>query len=77
MNVSLAAQVLSATTANTLKQFYGSDTHETAEFCKLMDMFFDALNVRSTKEGQFKRKKFLQPYTSLNDEKFHWLESFF
>ena len=58
MNVSVAAQVLSATTSNVLKEYYGHDVHGTADFCKMMDMFFDALNVRSTKEAQFKRKEF-------------------
>ena len=56
MNVFLAAQVLSATTANILEEYHDTDSHGTAEFCRQMDMFFDALNVRSTKEADFKAK---------------------
>ena len=45
MNVRLAAQILSATTASVLKTYHGEDTSETALFCENMDNFFDALNM--------------------------------
>ena len=45
MNVRLAAQTLSATTASVLKTYYGEDTSETALFCENVDNFFDALNM--------------------------------
>eukprot|EP00112_Aurelia_sp_Birch-Aquarium-sp1_P011130 Seg2347.6 transcript_id=Seg2347.6/GoldUCD/mRNA.D3Y31 product="Transposable element P transposase" protein_id=Seg2347.6/GoldUCD/D3Y31 len=77
MNVRLAAQSLSETTAKILKEYYPSDTHGTAEFCNQMDKFFDALNVRSRKEAGLKRKNTLEPYTSVNDWRFHWLENEF
>ena len=59
MNVRLAAQTLSATTASVLRTYYGDDTSETALFCENMDNFFDALNVRITSEGDRKHKNFL------------------
>ena len=59
MNVRLAAQTLSATTASVLRTYYGDDTSETALFCENMDNFFDALKVRNTSEGDRKHKHFL------------------
>ena len=35
----------------------------------MMDAFFDCLNVRSTTEYQKKRKPFLAPYRSDDDER--------
>ena len=77
MNVRLAAQALSETTANILKEYYSNDTHATAELCGYMDKFFDALNVRSPREGTIKRKEFLLPYTRVDDPRFAWLENDF
>ena len=51
MNVPLAAQTLSATTASILRTYYGDDTSGTA---LLRDNFFDSLNVRITSEGEQK-----------------------
>ena len=70
MRVNLAAQVLSATVAAVLQSFGPPEAAATAKFCKMVDGFFDCLNVRSTKEHERKRKPFLAPYTSLNDERF-------
>ena len=39
MNVSFAVQVLSSTAANVLKNYYGEETHVTAELCEYMDKF--------------------------------------
>ena len=61
MNVSFAVQVLSSTVAYVLRNYYGEETHGTAELCKYMDTFFDFLNVRNQIEGVKKRKSFLQP----------------
>ena len=47
MYIRLTARTLSATTASVLRTFR-DDTSETALFCKNMDNFFDALNVRNT-----------------------------
>ena len=51
MNVPLAAQTLSATTASILKTYYGDDTSGNVLLC---DTFFDSLNVRNTSEGEQK-----------------------
>ncbi len=48
----------------------------TAEFCIMMDKFFDCLNVRNTAEFVAKRKPDLKPYSSLDDERFAWLDEF-
>ena len=77
MNVRLAAQTLSATTASVLKTYYGEDTSETALFCENMDNFFDALNMRNTSEGDRKRKNFLKPYRNIDDPRFDWLQNVF
>ena len=77
MNVSFAAQVLSNTIANVLRNYYGEKTHVTAKLCEYMDKFFDCLNVRKQIKGVKKRKSFLQPYTDLNDERFKRLKSDF
>ena len=76
MNVRLAVQVLSETMGNVLKEFGPPEAAATAQFCKMMDQFFDCTNVRNTKEHTSKRKPFLRPYTSINDERFVFLEKF-
>ena len=77
MNVRLAAQVLSTTVSVVLKNFGPPEAQETAELCSLFDTFFDCLNVRNTTEHHFKRKPALMPYTSVDDERFIWLENVF
>ncbi len=77
MNVCLAAHVLSETTGKILKEYDCPDMHGTAEFCLQLDKFFDVLNVRSRKEGDFKCKDALKLYTSLDDERLKWLENTF
>ena len=69
MRVNLAAQVLSASVAAVLKEFGPPEAVETAKLCEMMDAFFDCLNVRSTTEYQKKRKPFLAPYRSDDDER--------
>ena len=76
MNVSFAVQVLSSTVPNVLRNYYGEETHGTAELCGYMDKFFDCLNVRNQIE-RVKKRSFLQPYTNLNDERFKWLKNDF
>ena len=54
------------------------DVLGTAEFCKLMNTFFDCANVRSLTEHVRRRNDFIkQPYTSEDDERFAWLRDFF
>ena len=77
MRVNVAAQVLSATVSAVLTTFGSLESSGTAKLCEMVDSFFDCLNVRSTTEHQRKRKPFLAPYTAVDDERFHWLETTF
>lgn len=77
MRVSLAAQVLSSSVASVMREFSPPDTAATSELCQMMDYFFDCLNVRSPYEHERKRKPYLKPYTSVQDERFIWLQSDF
>ena len=73
MQVRLAAQVLSDTVGNVLNEFGPPEAAGTAQFCLMMDRFFDRLN---RKEWQEKQKDFLKPYKSVDDMRFEWLDSF-
>ena len=77
MKVRLAAQVLSSSVAAVLRTFYPEEKSATAEFCDKVDQFFDCLNVRSCLEHERKRKPFLKPYISVDDERFEWLKEEF
>ena len=76
MRVNLAAQVLSDTVGNVLTHFGPPEAAGTAKFCFMMDKCLDCLNVRNTNEHELKRKPFLKPYKSVNDERFAWLDNF-
>ena len=76
MRVRLASQVLSETVGNVLKQFGPPEAAGTAEFCLMMDMFFDCLNVKNSAEYITKRKPFLKPYETVDDSRFTWLDNF-
>ena len=67
MRVNLAAQVLSSTVATVLRSFGPPEAAGTAKLCEMVDSFFDC--VRSRTELIRKRKPFLAPYTSLQDER--------
>ena len=71
----LAAQILIATNANILNNYYGPETTQTALYCKHMTNFFDCLNVKSTKKGDYSTNEFLKPYTIENDFQFDWLQN--
>ena len=75
MRVRLAAQVLSESVGTVLNEFGPPEANGTAKFC-LLDKFFDCLNVRNTKEHSIKRKPFLNPYESIDDPRFDWLDNF-
>ena len=77
MKVYLATQVLSYTVAKVLFKYYPSDYHATAEFCEMMDLFFDCCNVRNRVEHIRTRKEFRKPYCSQDDERFSWLKEKF
>ena len=51
--------------------FYDQDeTTETRVFIRMIDKFFDCMNVRSKLEGKFRRKDQRLPYTSPKDDRF-------
>lgn len=70
MRVDLAAQVLSASVAAVLQSFGPQESAATSKLCEMIDSFFDCLNVRSLTEHQKKRKPFLAPYRSTDDERY-------
>ena len=61
MRVRLAAQVVSDTVGKVLNEFGPPEAAGTAQFCLMMDNFFDCLNVSNRKEWQEKQKDFLKP----------------
>ena len=73
MNVRLAAQVLSESVFKALTTCGPPEAIGTAVFCRMLDHFFDCLNVKNTAEAVSKAKPFLKPYDFLNDERFTWL----
>ena len=77
MNVKLATQVLSQTTANILFNHYPNETHGSAEFCEKMNKFFDCLNVRNQTEHIKGRKVVVAPYKNVGDERLNWLTTDF
>ena len=77
MTVKFAVQVLSNTMSTVLNLHGPPDASETAKFCKMLDAFFDCLNVRSYEEHVRKRKPFLRPYENQNDDRFDWLVNTF
>ena len=62
--------MLSSTIADALTFEDHDNTIETRQFIRMMDMFFDCLNVRNTIDGKLKRKDFRKPYRSPQDERF-------
>ena len=77
MNVMLAAQPLSSTFSKTLMSYGSPESAGTANFCVLMDGFFDIMNIRYIQSHEFERKPFLAPFTSVNDDRFCWLQNVF
>ena len=74
MNVRLAAQVWSSTVSKTLT------TSWSCWYCKVLlvnNSFFDIMNIRNIRSHEFKRKPFLAPVTSVNDDWFGWLQDVF
>ncbi len=63
-------QVMSETVACALEVLNREGTQQTRLFIRMIDKFFDCLNVKSKKMGLLKRKDFIKPYTSPRDERF-------
>ena len=73
----LATHVLSRSVAIALTQSRKEEVAGTAQFCQMMNDFFDCTNVRSLTEHVSKRNHFIKPYESQDDEKFSWLKDVF
>lgn len=59
--------MLSESVANALEITGGKEVEETVKFIRMMDKFFDTLNVTNLVSGKQKRKPFQSPYVSRND----------
>ncbi len=77
MKVKLAVQVLSKSVAISLRETERDDVTGTAEFCDMMNNFFDCTNVRSLTEHVRKMNSFIMPYESPEDERLTWLKDVF
>ena len=78
MRVNLAVQILSKSMAEALRRSMPIDeVEETANFCQLMNDFFDCCNVRSVHEHERKQNKLLAPYEKCDDPRFVWLAETF
>ena len=58
---------MSESVANALEKTGGKEVEETVKFIRMMDKFFDALNVTNLVSGKQKRKSFQSPYVSGDD----------
>ena len=77
MRVNLAAQVMSETLGKVMLTYGPAKGKETAKLILMIDKFFDCCNTRSLTEGERKRKPFLKPYTSIDDERFEFIKGDF
>ena len=59
--------MLSESVANGLQMVVGEEASETVKFVKMMDRFFDCLNVNNFNRGKQKRKIFQDPYRGSSD----------
>ena len=66
----LVLKVMSETVASALQMVDEENTRATRLFIRMIDMCFDALNVKNRLEGQLKRKDFRLPYTDPSDQRF-------
>ena len=77
MTVKYAAQALSRSVSNVLNEWGPPGAKETAKFFRMIDSFFDLLNVRCLDEGKLKGKPFLRHFDEINDICFDWLKNVF
>ena len=59
--------LLSESIANALEKTGEDEVQETAKFVRMMDHFFDCLNVTNLVTGKKKRKAFQEPYRPNKD----------
>ena len=48
-----------------MRNYYPCETHKSAEFCEMMNNFFDISNVRNSVEGIKSKNSFLKPFTMI------------
>ncbi|XP_033103726.1 uncharacterized protein LOC117106473, partial [Anneissia japonica] len=77
MRVYMAAQVLSSSAANTMEMMGRHDMLSTIKFLRMVDQFFDCLNVSNLFQGKRTRKPALEPYRTKSDWRFKWLQDDF
>ena len=77
MRVSLAAQILSETVANGLQMVYGDGVSSTVDFIRILNRWFDIMNVKNLYEGRNTRNVDLSPFTDTDDPRLTWLENDF
>ena len=61
---------MSETVASALEFMDNDNTQQTRLFIRMVDQFFDCLNVKSPLMAQWKRKENLAPYKSPQDLRF-------
>ena len=61
---------MSESVACALEYLNNDKTQQTRLFIRMIDRFFDCMNVKSFKLSEFKRKESIAPYTKPNDERF-------
>ena len=71
--VKLATQVLSKSIMIPLQESGNEEVLGTANFCGMINDFFDCANVRSRTEHIRGKNHFIKPNTSTDDERFSWL----
>ena len=69
MRVKLAAQVLSSTVANGLEHAFGDNVKSTVNFIRVINRWFDIMNVKHLYEGRNTRNLDLCPFTDRNDSR--------
>ena len=77
MKVVLAVQTLSKTNANVLRNNFTSEYHGTADFCFMMNKFFDIMNVKNSTDHIESRNMDKRPFYSPEDERLVWLQNVF
>ena len=77
MNVRFSNGVLSHTVSSAVRAYGPPEFSETAQFCGIMASFSDCTIVRNLTEHQKKRKPFLAPYTSVDDNRFQRITKVF
>ena len=61
---------MSETVASALQMLRPDETRETRLFIRMINQFFDCLNVKSPKMGVLHRKDYCLPYRSPSDHRF-------